>query len=430
MSTKIVTTQDKIVTLRQLLVKSEQELLKAIPQHIDRGRMFRVYMTAIQTTPGITECDPISVLGAVFQSAQFGLSLDSILGEAFLIPRWNRNRGCKVAQFQMGYKGYVKLARNADTELQDIFAHVVHEHDEFDWELGMEPTIKKHKPVTKNRGELVAAYAVGVWKGGYKRFEIVLSDEIETIKESSDSYQRAVKEKGDSPWISHPDAMWRKTALRRFGSRMPLSGDSDFAKAMNQERVDGSTFMSSGGNVNNVIPMDAPPEINTQRSDELPPAPASSAVDPQANTKPAPAPAPAARPVARAAAPAPAPAAPPLSVVFPPEQTDPPAPRSALDDAADAVEQRLATSAQPTGAYHPGDIKANLPAPTPDASAAHPAAPQAAPAAAAPAPAANAPKRVQRVARRPAAPPPAPEPQVGGEEPQSDDYGPEGEPMD
>jgi recombination protein RecT len=252
------TYQEKVTTLRQLMIKSEQQILKALPRQIDSSRMFRVYLTAVQTTPGLVECDPLSVLGAVLQSAQFGLSLDTVLGESFLIPRWNKHRGCKVAQFQVGYKGYVKLMRNADKDLRDVFAHTVHEQDVFEWELGMEPIIKAHRPPLQNRGDPIGAYAVAVWQDGYKRFELVDQEQIERVLASSDSYQRAKRDNGDSPWLSHKPAMYRKTALRQLGNRMPLSAENDLVKAMTNEIIDGQTFMESGGKVHEVLPPAAP----------------------------------------------------------------------------------------------------------------------------------------------------------------------------
>jgi recombination protein RecT len=250
MTKQITPYEQKVATLRQTLLKSEKEILKAIPGHIDRARLFRVYMTAVQVTKGLADCEPISVLGAVFQSAQFGLSLDTVQGEAFLIPRYNKQRRCKLAQFQLGYKGYNKLARNADDELRDIFAFTVHENDVFEFSLGVSPTISKHVPSLTNRGKPVAAYAVAVWKDGYNRFEILLQEDIDRILKSSDSYQRAISEgTGDSPWITHEARMWAKSALRRLGNTLPLSGDSDFAKALRAESIDGQTFMQSGGDV-------------------------------------------------------------------------------------------------------------------------------------------------------------------------------------
>jgi recombination protein RecT len=253
------TYQQKVTTLRQLMIKSEQQILKALPRQIDSTRMFRVYLTAVQTTPGLVECDPLSVLGAVLQSAQFGLSLDTVLGEAFLIPRWNKHRRCKVAQFQIGYKGYVKLMRNADKDLRDVFAHTVHENDVFEWELGMDPIIKAHRPPLSNRGEPVGAYAVAVWQDGYKRFELVDQEQIDRVLASSDSYQRAKRDGGDSPWISHRPSMYRKTALRALGNRMPLSAESDLAKALTNEIIDGQTFMEAGGRVGDALPTSTPP---------------------------------------------------------------------------------------------------------------------------------------------------------------------------
>jgi recombination protein RecT len=247
------TYQEKVTTLRQLMIKSEQQILKALPRQLDSSRMFRVYLTAVQTTPGLVDCDPLSVLGSVLQSAQFGLSLDTVLGESFLIPRWNKHRGCKVAQFQIGYKGYVKLMRNADKDLRDVFAHTVHENDVFEWELGMEPIIKAHRPPLTNRGEPVAAYAVAVWQDSYKRFELVDQEQIERVLSSSDSYQRAKRDGGDSPWLQHKPAMYRKTALRQLGNRMPLSAESDLAKAMTNEIIDGQTFLQGGGNAHEIV---------------------------------------------------------------------------------------------------------------------------------------------------------------------------------
>jgi recombination protein RecT len=275
MSKQITPYEQKVATLRQALLKSEKDILKAIPGHIDKGRLFRVYMTAVQVTRGLVDCEPISVLGSVFQAAQFGLSLDTVQGEAFLIPRYNKMRKCKVAQFQIGYKGFNKLARNADQELRDVFAYTVHENDVFEFELGLKPALKVHRPAMRDRGEPVAAYAVAVWKDGYTRFEIVLEEDIERILRSSDSYQRAISDGSkDTPWITHKPAMWRKSSLRRLGNTLPLSGDSDLAKALRAETIDGQTFMQSGGDVS-VVPAAA------MQSDESEAAGASPDADPK-----------------------------------------------------------------------------------------------------------------------------------------------------
>jgi len=246
--TQITSVRETIERAKKLLRDNEKELVRALPAHLDKSRMMRVYLTALNTTPRLGECDALSIVACVFQAAQFGLSIDTIMGEAFLVPRWNKNRGCNVAQFQLGYKGYVKLARNADSELRDIFAHVAHENDEFTWELGMEPKIIKHVPALRDRGALKATYAVGVWKDGYKRIVLVGPEEIEKVKQSSDSYKRDVKNgTKDSPWFKWEDQMWRKTALRRFGGSVPISGDSDFAKAMEAETIDGSSWYDREG---------------------------------------------------------------------------------------------------------------------------------------------------------------------------------------
>src|SRR5688500_12783632 len=72
--------------VRGLLAKSEQQLAAARPKGIPASYMMRVVLTAVQRTPALLECTPVSLLGAVFQAAQLGLVPDGVLGQAYLVP--------------------------------------------------------------------------------------------------------------------------------------------------------------------------------------------------------------------------------------------------------------------------------------------------------------------------------------------------------
>jgi phage RecT family recombinase len=109
--------------------------------------------------------------------AVLGLEPDGLMGEAFLVPYGN------VATFQAGFKGLCKLARQSG-EIDDIWAEVVYEGDEFDEEKGLAPRIV-HKPCKDftKRGGLLAAYAVARFKGGATRARVIYGDEIEKVKQ-------------------------------------------------------------------------------------------------------------------------------------------------------------------------------------------------------------------------------------------------------
>jgi recombination protein RecT len=230
---EIVDPRKRLTEIKQLLLQSEKQIVRALPRHLDPARMFRVYLTAVQTTPALFECTNLSIIGAVMQAAQLGLSLDPRFVEAFLIPRRNKyQQNVKVAAFQTGYKGLRKLALNGDPNLRDIYARVVHERDIF--EFTYEPEKLVHSPALDAKpGALRVAYAKAVWKDGYTRVLLATPAIIAKARESSD----AARKEG-SPWDVHPDMMWAKTALRRLCESLTLSTESPLAKAFHFEDSD------------------------------------------------------------------------------------------------------------------------------------------------------------------------------------------------
>jgi recombination protein RecT len=66
--------------------------------------------SAVATNPQLQECDPGTILSAGLLGETLQLSPSPQLGQYYLVPFNDRNRGCKVAQFQLGYKGYIQLA--------------------------------------------------------------------------------------------------------------------------------------------------------------------------------------------------------------------------------------------------------------------------------------------------------------------------------
>lgn len=76
-----------------------------------RAQRFIASITsAVATNPMLQDCDPSTILSGALLGESLNLSPSPQLGQYYLVPFNNTKKGCKDAQFQLGYKGYVQLA--------------------------------------------------------------------------------------------------------------------------------------------------------------------------------------------------------------------------------------------------------------------------------------------------------------------------------
>ena len=76
-----------------------------------RAQRFIASITsAVAINPVLQECDPATILSGALLGESLNLSPSPQLGQYYLVPFNNTKKGCKDAQFQLGYKGYVQLA--------------------------------------------------------------------------------------------------------------------------------------------------------------------------------------------------------------------------------------------------------------------------------------------------------------------------------
>jgi recombination protein RecT len=215
--------QQKMATVRDLLTKMKDQIALAVPRHVDPERLARVALTTIQKTPRLMECTERSLLGAIMDAAQLGLDVDGILGHAYLVPY--KVRGTMLAQLQVGYRGFIALARRSG-EVSEFYSYTVHENDDWKYALGLNRTLH-HVPAAGERGQLIASYAVLRYKDGGFDFEVMTKSEIDKIRNQS-------KAKDNGPWVTHYDEMARKTPIRRLAKRAPVSTDFQRAAVLDE----------------------------------------------------------------------------------------------------------------------------------------------------------------------------------------------------
>nr|DAN88918.1 MAG TPA: RecT protein [Caudoviricetes sp.] len=75
----------------------------------DGQRFISAVISAVQTNPALQECTNQSILSAALLGESLKLSPSPQLGQYYMVPYNDKERG-NVAQFQLGYKGYIQLA--------------------------------------------------------------------------------------------------------------------------------------------------------------------------------------------------------------------------------------------------------------------------------------------------------------------------------
>lgn len=72
-------------------------------------RFTSAIVSAVNANPALQECSNQSILSAALLGETLKLSPSPQLGQYYMVPFNDKNKG-KVAQFQLGYKGYIQLA--------------------------------------------------------------------------------------------------------------------------------------------------------------------------------------------------------------------------------------------------------------------------------------------------------------------------------
>ncbi len=71
-------------------------------------RFISAIVSAVNNNAALQECTNQSILSGALLGESLNLSPSPQLGQYYLVPFNDRNKG-KVAQFQLGYKGYIQI---------------------------------------------------------------------------------------------------------------------------------------------------------------------------------------------------------------------------------------------------------------------------------------------------------------------------------
>ena len=187
----------------------QEQVALALPDNVTPKRFVRIAITALQQNPGIVTCERDTVIRALLQSAAMGLMPDG--KEAALVPFKGK------AQLIPMIAGYRKIAADYGWK---ITANVIYEGDEFEYELGLHPTVTHRPPrIGVERGDRIGVYAYGTHRDGRKSTPVVMSAaEVEKVRQVS-------QQPTGELWAKWTDRAWEKTAGRRLFKELPLADD-------------------------------------------------------------------------------------------------------------------------------------------------------------------------------------------------------------
>jgi recombination protein RecT len=248
----------QVTNVKELLWNdaAKTQLQQVAAAHMKPERMMRLMANAIRTTPKLSECDPMSLLGGLMTCAGLGLEPNTIMGHAYLIPFRNNRKNITEVQLVVGYKGLIDLARRSG-HITSISANIHYSDDEvWEYEEGTEARLR-HIPGAQD-GDKRHAYAIAKFRDGGHAYVVLPWAKVIKIRDGSQGWQTAVKfgATDRNPWKSHEDEMAKKTAIRALAKYLPLSVEFRDALTVDGGKADFAAFAINPADQLDAIPDD------------------------------------------------------------------------------------------------------------------------------------------------------------------------------
>lgn len=180
-------------------------------------RFISSIVSAVNNNPQLSECTNQSILSGALLGESLNLSPSPQLGQYYLVPFNDKNQG-KVAQFQLGYKGYIQLAiRSGQYKKLNVLAIKEGELVKFDpLNEEIEVNLIENEEEREN-AETTGYYAFFEYVNGFRKAIYWSRAKMEAHALKYSAGYRA--KKGYTFWEKDFDGMAYKTMLRQLISK-------------------------------------------------------------------------------------------------------------------------------------------------------------------------------------------------------------------
>lgn len=207
-------------------------------------------LQCISSNDLLSNADPVSVYHSAAVAATLDLPLNNVLGLAYIVPFNSKQKDGSyktVAQFQIGYKGFIQLAQRSG-QFKTISAAPIYEGQLIE----ANPLLGYRFDFSMKSSDKVLGYA-GFFQliNGFEKTLFMSVDELKKHgSQFSQSYKNA-KTRAYSLWETNFDAMATKTVIKLLLSKYaPLSIEMQKAViadqgVINDEQGDNITYVDN-----------------------------------------------------------------------------------------------------------------------------------------------------------------------------------------
>lgn len=232
----------------------------------DRATRFIASISsAVATNQALQECDAGTILSGALLGESLNLSPSPQLGQYYLVPFNDSKKGYKVAQFQLGYKGYIQLAiRSGQYKKLNVLAIKKGElvkYDPLNEEIEVNLIDDEEE---RENAETVGYYAMFEYTNGFRKSMYWSKAKMEKHALKYSSGYKA--KKGYTYWEKDFDGMAYKTMLRQLISKwgiMSIDMQQAVEKDMTTINTDG-TYEYVDNEEDTVISQEEPQKFENQ----------------------------------------------------------------------------------------------------------------------------------------------------------------------
>lgn len=196
----------------------KNQINKMLGSEKQGARFISSLVSAVTVNPALSECDNKTLVNAALLGTTLNLSPSPQLGQFYMVPFNDRKNGRTVAQFQLGYKGYLQLAiRSGQYKKLNVLAIKEGELESYD-PLNEEIKVNLIDDEEKReKAKTIGYYAYFEYLNGFRKAMYWSREKMEAHAQKYSKGYAA--HKGYTFWEKDFDAMACKTMLRQLISK-------------------------------------------------------------------------------------------------------------------------------------------------------------------------------------------------------------------
>lgn len=173
----------------------------------------------VSNSASLQGCEPKSIVSSAVVAATLDLPIDQNLGFAYIVPYNDKKKG-KIAQFQMGYKGFVQLAMRSGQyktiSSSEVYDGEIKRYNRITGEIEFDEDF-----IPTDESKIVGYIAYFKLLNGFEKYLYMTIDQLKSHgKKYSQSYKSSKQWIQDSSlWTTDFQSMSIKTVLKLLLSK-------------------------------------------------------------------------------------------------------------------------------------------------------------------------------------------------------------------